>query len=116
MTFNATIKFGFVNSLTFDLGLGYLQFTSWNLAAVSRTLSVVPTVIVLVRNFCIYKLKDIPNFYFTLFHFYRYTKSKNPNNFVGSLFITLNIPRGSAVQFGISPRIYYDIGTVAGSA
>ena len=51
MTLNATIKFGFVNSLTFDLGLGYLQFTSWNLAAVSRTLSVVPTVIVLVRNF-----------------------------------------------------------------
>ena len=67
MTFNATIKFGFVNSLTFDLGLGYLQFTSWNLAAVSRTLSVVPTVIVLVR---IHKLKDVPNSYFLIYFRY----------------------------------------------
>ena len=113
MTFNATIKFGFVK--TFGLGLGYLQFTSWNLAAVSRTLSVVPTVIVLVRNFRIQN-ERYSQFLFYFFYFYRYTKSKNPNNFVGSLFITLNIPRGSAVQFGISPRIYYDIGTVAGSA
>ena len=63
MTFHATIKFGFVNSLIFDLGFGYLQFTSLNLAAVSRTLSVVPTVIVLVR---IHKLKDVPNSQFLI--------------------------------------------------
>ena len=68
MTFNSTIKFGFVNSLIFDLGFGYLQFTSWNLAAVSRTLSVVPTVIVLVRNFCI-QIERYSQFLFYFFLF-----------------------------------------------